>query len=435
MQLMPYQERGRNYILKHRYVLLGDEMGLGKTCQALSVLWEVTGPVLIVCPAMLRLTWANECEKMKLNYRINPITSAKHKILFDNDVINIISYETLKKVPHSFMPRVLVFDEAHYLKTVKAQRTVAAHTLVFRTTPDILVLLTGTPVKNKVTEFFSLLKLLSYCPFGTNGLGVTEKSQYAWNMRFTYPKTRQIAVGKGYKKKYVEVTEFSGLRNADKLKEYFEGKYLRRLATSVLDLPEIIYKDIMLRDNTNKNDRELEQAFNAFNNNSRLFDTEENHVSVVKATNAYDKAVHTARYVAAIVEQNESVVVFTDHVDSAKKISEQLDTSGIKSYCITGKVNPIVREELVFRFQNDENPSVLVATIGSASTGFTLTKAWNLVYNDLPWVPADLMQSSKRIHRIGQRKNCVIHYILGSRVDMYIKNKLHQKMEHLKEII
>jgi SWI/SNF-related matrix-associated actin-dependent regulator 1 of chromatin subfamily A len=118
---------------------------------------------------------------------------------------------------------------------------------------------------------------------------------------------------------------------------------------------------------------------------------------------------------------------------SANRIHENLNAKDIKSYCITGQVKDILRQDYIASFQNGK-AKVLVATIGAASTGFTLTAARHLVFNDLPWVPADIDQARKRIHRVGQARGCVIHYMLGSPVDLYIKDKLLAKRKTLRSI-
>ena len=433
MKLYTYQVDGRNFLQEKKYALLGDEMGLGKTVQAIAATENLQGPVLVICPAMLRYTWEREIETyFKEQYDIkfdviNHGPKANAEYISDKNVIHIISYEGLSKLPKGFLPRIVIFDEAHYLKSMKAKRTHAAHELVFRTAPEYLWLLTGTPIKNNVTEFYSLLKLLSYCPSGTNGLKVKEKSQYAFNMRFSNPRTRTIYVGRGKNKRHVEITEYHGIRNLEKLREYLSGKYLRRLAKSVLDLPELIDKDVLLKDRVSKHDRALRHAFD----NRSLFN--DGHVSTLKAGNALEKAILTGKYVADLVEQGESVVVFTDHIKSAEEISKFLEDKAIKSYCITGQLAASSREDLVCSFQQGD-VSVLVATVGAAGTGFTLTAARHLVFNDLPWVPADIDQARKRIHRVGQSKGCVIHYMLSSPIDLYIKEKLTEKKKTLRKV-
>lgn len=425
IKLFDYQKEARDFLLSHKYVLLGDEQGLGKSIEAISTFRELKGPLLIVCPSMLKFNWAREVEKLtddwpdfKHDLQIHIGKSSKFKA---GDVVHVISYEALKHFPKVIHPTAIVFDEAHYMKNLKAKRTIECHSIVSRTAPEYCYLLSGTPIKNNVTEFYSLLKLLSYCPTDTNGLKLTEKSQYAFNVKFSHPSTRNIYVNG----RHIEINEYHGIRNVEKLKEYLKGKYLRRVASKVLELPEIVDKDVLLRERPSVLDKNLLKEFE---------DEDPIHISTLKAESALSKAPSTAGYCADIVEQGDAVVVFTDHVKAAEKISQLLLQKGIKNYCMTGETRASIRDEFILGFQHSI-VKVLVLTIGVGSTGLTLTAARNLVFNDLPWVPADIDQARKRIHRVGQTGSCIVHYILSSPIDLYIKEKLLEKRKNLKEIL
>jgi SNF2 family DNA or RNA helicase len=61
------------------------------------------------------------------------------------------------------------------------------------------------------------------------------------------------------------------------------------------------------------------------------------------------------------------------------------------------------------------------------SVGVNLTSCHHMVFNDAPWVPADMAQAEGRIHRIGQSRSCFYYYILASRVDQRIFRTLAAK--------
>ena len=62
-----FQIDGVNYAMdksRNCRALIADEMGLGKTLQAMAIIASYNVfPVLIVCPASLRLNWAEELER------------------------------------------------------------------------------------------------------------------------------------------------------------------------------------------------------------------------------------------------------------------------------------------------------------------------------------------------------------------------------------
>lgn len=92
------------------------------------------------------------------------------------------------------------------------------------------------------------------------------------------------------------------------------------------------------------------------------------------------------------------------------------------------------RNELVTKFQNGQL-DVLVCTVGAASTGLTLTRSNLVVFNDIPWVPADLVQARKRIHRISQERQSRCVYIVGSKVDDNIIKTIRSKEKVISAVV
>ena len=65
-KLLPFQVQGVQFgIRKECRMLFADDMGVGKTVQAIALAscYEDSWPLIIVVPASLRLSWANELEK------------------------------------------------------------------------------------------------------------------------------------------------------------------------------------------------------------------------------------------------------------------------------------------------------------------------------------------------------------------------------------
>jgi SNF2 family DNA or RNA helicase len=157
--LFPFQRKAVEFHLSHHYSINGCKMGLGKTIQAIATLAHVQGPACIVCPAYLRQNWLSEMDKFLPENHSHKIT--------------VISYEKFVRfAPDSC--HILIFDEAHYLKNMLSKRSKFAHNYVKSKLPTYLLLLTGTPIKNRVTDFYSPMKLCSYNPKKTSGLCLTK---------------------------------------------------------------------------------------------------------------------------------------------------------------------------------------------------------------------------------------------------------------------
>ena len=144
MDLRRYQKATVEQMLSMKgNILLADEPGLGKTVTTIAYINAMRfSHVVIVCPASLRMNWQTELERW---------------LAYKTDVV-IMSYEGMVKhpiSPESPLGRLIVFDEAHYLKNPKAKRTKAALKLKH----DKILFLTGTPVVNRPIDLYPILAL------------------------------------------------------------------------------------------------------------------------------------------------------------------------------------------------------------------------------------------------------------------------------------
>ena len=144
--------------------LLGDEMGVGKTIQALSLacVYKRDWPLLIICPKSLKLTWKEEIKKWLpfLTNEIHLIDTGRCTVNVDK-LIHITSYEIAVKHSHTFLKRgfqMCICDEAHYLKSAKAQRS--KNLIPILTRMKRLILLSGTPILARPIEIYNCLTML-----------------------------------------------------------------------------------------------------------------------------------------------------------------------------------------------------------------------------------------------------------------------------------
>jgi len=419
-----YQNKGIYQCIKHNYMIIGDEMGLGKSLQALAISALYEEKTLVVCPAYLRLNWANEFNKFcKIKKDIKIMKTARDFKDLDHDVF-IMSYSMLKHAREMFFEcPIVIADEAHYLKSVKAKRTkmFTSYTMDFK--PDRMILLTGTPIDKNVYEFYSLLSLCSYNPMENSGVDVNSifSNTEKFNDYFSYRVERDIKSKYGRR---VKLVSWRGVRRLEELKNLLKGKFIRRKACNVLELPPLIHKEILMGTSMETDDTLLRE----FNDNVDKLS------SKTKSDSAYIKAPMTAKYVSELLEEGlDSVIVFTDHLNPIPIIYNTLNKK-YKCKVITGSISPDIRDEIVTSLQNGDI-QVLIATLGAASVGFNMTKSSNIVINDLSWRPAVNNQAIKRIHRIGQKNKCIIHYILGSTVDKRITNLLQEKARNINHIL
>ena len=108
-------------------------------------------------------------------------------------------------------------------------------------------------------------------------------------------------------------------------------------------------------------------------------------------------------------------------------IDNKLDVKGISFMRIDGSVAGDDRDAAVRRFQAGD-VRVALLSIGAASTGITLTRASVMLFFELDWSPAVLKQAEDRIHRIGQKNNADIRYVVASAtIDDLVYNCVQRK--------
>lgn len=409
-----YQLKGVHYTLKHHYCLIGDEMGLGKTLQGMMLQQQTRLPTLIVCPAYLRFNWFMEYENLiNVWERLAVVETAEELRTLDEtkyDII-IISYNQVTGAERFFdWAGLVIADECHYLKELTTGWSIMFHQFIYEYCPERLLLLSGTPIKNAITEWYSPLLLLSYCRRNTNGEKVSElfKDQKQFSRFFSWVEYKSIPGGR-------TVEQYSGIKNERRLRQLLKGKYIRRLAKDVIDLPDLLRKSVTV---DYRDDRELLASWHNFLSGEKQTD------STAKSDSAAHKAPYTVRYCKDLYKEARTpILVWTDHLKSADILAK-----GLKCEKITGATPIKKRDQICQEFQQGKH-KYLVASIRSLNVGKTLTAARDAVFNDRNWVPAENAQAEKRFHRIGQTHTCRIHNIFGSPQDHAIYERLKEKGE------
>ncbi|KAK1760840.1 SNF2 family N-terminal domain-containing protein [Echria macrotheca] len=213
-QLKPFQLEGLAWMKEMEQKtdwkggLLGDEMGLGKTIQAVSLImsdWPAKKPTLVLVPPVALMQWMTEIESYTdgtLKTLVFHGTNSKTKNLTVKDVkkydVIIMSYNSLesmyrrqekghkrkdgiykeKSVIHQTDFHRAILDEAHSIKT----RTTMTAKACFALKVTYRWCLTGTPLQNRIGEFFSLIRFLNIRPFASYLCKHCPCSKLEWNM-------------------------------------------------------------------------------------------------------------------------------------------------------------------------------------------------------------------------------------------------------------
>ena len=424
-KLMPFQELGIQFLSHNLTCILGDEMGLGKTVQALGLVNNCPHirRVLIVCPASLKGNWVNEIKGwIDRLFKIEVLSGGTNKPITGNMVV--VNYDILQqRLSDLLSPTdsrgkrwdLVIFDEAHYLKNTSTARTKAAATLIRYT--HRLVFMTGTPVVNRPAELFFMLRACS--PEWGNQRDFERK----------YCNARMKPIFWGSKKLRWDNT---GVSNQKELHDKLQGFMLRRTKKEVLkDLPDKIHQIIELN---------VPEQYKALKDSSdKWWITLDKLPGSVTGLPAMRKECGLAKVPAAVehiknvLEEKQKVVIMAHHRDVVAALHTALGKYG--PVMLTGDTAVSHRAEIVKKFQTDQNIRVFIGNIQAAGVGITLTASDIVIFVELDWVPGNMQQAEDRCHRIGQKSNVLVQYLVAPGVDAAIGRALAAKIEVIKEVL
>lgn len=427
--LYPYQREGIERFLATGRLLLADDMGLGKTAQAIACCDTLhrTGRadrVLIIAPAALKPQWAREWSTFSsLPVSIIDGTPAERQAIYRDASkgIFIINYEQLLRdleIVKKWSPDLVVLDEAQRIKNWATKTALTVKGL----SPNYRLVLTGTPMENRVEELASVVEWVD---------------DSAMEPKWRLPAFHAIRAD-GRK-------EVVGVRHLDTLRTRLQPAMLRRIRREVLDqLPP--RTDTRVPIELTEPQREEHDALNQpisrliqisihrpltqaeflrlmslltaqriISNGLAQLRYEEvwpairgcvPEESMIQALSA-PKLLELRQLVRQIVlEQGRKIVIFSQWRRMLGlahwAVSDLLGGEGLRAGAFTGAEGRKRRTQNVVEFHDDPAFRILFAS-DAGGVGLNLQHAANCVINlELPWNPAVLEQRIGRIYRLGQ---------------------------------
>jgi SWI/SNF-related matrix-associated actin-dependent regulator 1 of chromatin subfamily A len=410
-------------------------MGLGKTIQAIGVLNTISElkSCLVVCPAFLKVNWERELEAWMVGEANIIVVTGKRKIRIPKlgPTVVIINYDILF-THREWIDKVewdlLIVDEAHYCKTVGAQRTVAvlggkkklkrkrgAPKKISPVFPPIKarrrLFLTGTPMLNRPVDLWPLVRSLDPKDLG--------KSFVKFATRYCAP--RRTFWGMDY----------SGASHLDELGSRLSTFMIRRLKKDVLT--ELPPKRRQVLELPNEGlDNLLDEELATYETYERYLEEGQSKMGKVAFTELSKRRRLVAlAKVPQIVDHLEEclswgpVVCFAHHLDVVTAIARRFKHSVV----VTGKTPMESRQGLIDRFQSG-GTDLIVGNIRALGIGYNLTRSQHVVFAELDWTPAILTQAEDRCHRIGQRGAVLVqHLVLANSLDARMVRALVKKQD------
>jgi len=137
---------------------------------------------------------------------------------------------------------------------------------------------------------------------------------------------------------------------------------------------------------------------------------------------------------------DQRLLLFTEFKDTLDYLMEQLKAWGFSVGCIHGGMKPGSRDEPGTRLYTEQQfrdgtIQVLVAT-EAAGEGINLQCCHILFNYDIPWNPNRLEQRMGRIHRYGQRHDCLIfNFVATNTIEGRVLQRLHQKLQQIRDAL
>ncbi|MDY0167338.1 MAG: DEAD/DEAH box helicase [Thermoguttaceae bacterium] len=441
--LRPYQAVGVNWLWFLSSLGLGaclaDDMGLGKTVQVLGLLTALkrqsTGkPSLLVLPASLLANWKAEMARFTPSLRAvfaHPSETAKHALaqlaadpgaaLSKTDVV-LTTYGMLLRQPwlSEVDWRLVALDEAQAIKNPASRQTKA----VRRLRAEARVVLTGTPVENRLSDLWSLFDFL--CP-GLLGsqrqfkdfvkrLGARTENRYAPLRGLVQPYIlRRLKTDKRVIADLPEKTEVRAFCGLGKRQAALYAKMVQEMARALEDLDGMQRRGLVLA--------YLMRFKQLCNHPSHLLGDGE------FAPDQSGKFERLAEICEEIASRQEKGLVFTQFREMADPLAGFLaGVFGRPGLVLHGGTAVKGRKRLVDQFQADGGPPFFVLSLKAGGTGLNLTAASHVIHFDRWWNPAVENQATDRAFRIGQRRNVLVHKFvcrgtIEERIDALIEEK------------
>ncbi len=451
-RLREYQQKGLNWLhFLHQLrfgACLADDMGLGKTVQLLAFLNTLkTDPPgsrkpgrasLLVIPASLIANWSSEIQRFSPGLKFflaHPDFHKSKKLpVMDTQVLDsldlvITTYALIQKFEwvRSYTWRYIILDEAQAIKNPGTKQTRAVKKLG----AENRIVMTGTPIENRLSDLWSLFDFLNPGLLGNN----KEFSRFA----------------KGLK------GDPSGYSRLRKLISPF---ILRRLKTDksvISDLPDKVEmktwaplskKQVLLYNDTIKDIKESIESSEGIQKKGIVlaalmkFKQLCNHPDQFLGTGRFEekesgKFGRLREICETIYEKREKVLVFTQFKEMTEPLGDFLATIfERKGLILHGSIPVGKRKNIIDKFQSREYVPFMILSLKAGGIGLNLTEANHVIHFDRWWNPAVENQATDRVFRIGQKKNVVVHkFVTKGTVEERIDTMLQEKTKLSDDVI
>ncbi len=425
--LYDYQVRGALFLACRGRSILGDDMGLGKTVQTLAAVELLArergvGRVLVVAPASVKYQWESEIRRFtpRAVQVVDGSPDERKAQYAEPTFYRLVNYEQVvrdRELLNAWQPDVVVLDEAQRIKNWEAKTSREVKKLKSR----YAMILTGTPLENKLEELYSIVQFVDERRFGP---------------AFQFLHDHRIVDAAG---------NLTGYRNLDRIRDKLAPIFLRRTRGEVLtQLPprtdSTITVELSPAQRTPYDEQKtllarlVSKPYLTDLDRKRVLACLVNLRMLCDSTFLFDKLTRHApkldefrELAPELTAGGHKAVVFSQWEVMADEAALVLTAAGVGHTVLHGGLSGKERKSVLERFRTDPGCAVLLST-DAGGVGLNLQVADTVVNLELPWNPAVLEQRIARVHRLGQdRPVRVVNFVTRNTIEDRVLKALDTK--------
>ncbi len=441
--------------------ILADEVGLGKTIEAGLIMKELLlreeiNSILIAAPKSLLSQWKTEmAEKFGETFAIANYPGEHVDLEADNRII--CSHTLLARKIDELESRtwdLIVVDEAHAFRNTHGKGRACLDDL----RKNHLLLLTATPLCNKLTDLYSIVDLIQpglleserafISRFAEDAKSRVVKQEEAYQLRQTLRevmcRTRREQTGIPFTKRCVESRTLEAndyeREFIDQATEYLRdmsNNHFKTIETLIAENPSrkisqsqsnaiLVFQAVTLQQSFSSSPA---AAIQSLTKRRERFPSEAEATSrlIEMATKIKSAKMELLRNVLNETP-NEQALIFCLRKITAHKLKEMLDEEFGRAAVYLGDMNQTERDGVIESFRKGET-KYLVAT-DAAAEGLNLQNCCIMFNYDLHWNPMKIEQRIGRIHRFKQDRDVTIFNLsVKDTIDDYVLHILYQKID------
>lgn len=438
-ELRPYQLEGAAFAASRSGCIIGDDLGLGKTRTGLAA---AKLPLLILCPKTAISIWEDECTYAGLPYttlegRPGPWdeVQAFFKTRSSEASVWLLNYHVAAHWVPYFSRRgllggihTLLCDEAHYLQ----KQSLAWTETIGGISRERCILMTATPLRNRLRSLWSLLHVAAPRAFGT----LSEFRQYYCGAT---PGLYGLEDGR------TSDERLERLRS--RLDEIIIKRTREEVGHEVPPLDRKLYPvGVDLAAANAVRDEAAKKASLGFGGGHKRSGATLAWYTEMRKQYGRLKVPAAVNLTSDILECESRIVFWAWHEEVLDELRVALQTRfpDIPVDMIVGKTSQKRRNAVarLWKAARGDKPELLdrrflLVSIAAASQAVSFTTAATCIFLELDWAPLQMVQAEKRTHRFGQiGEKCTSYYLtVRNTIDETVGDVLLDKAQESERIL